>query len=204
MQKIYLIILAALMSGFLFSCHSNTISLEKYALQVKDSTHFGEGAERYLSQDTSTTPPDERLSLIYKDIYGQWKYNRDSDRIDHFTNADNIIKSKNYIGDCEDIASVMFCICRGLKLAPNLCLGEITKEKKGHVWVEVQVCKVQEFDPALHNRLKRVFGGDVSFVLKDSAVFLEFIDTTNVKKYHISHTIDTNGILTPVKEYKLL
>jgi len=89
----------------------------------------------------------------------------------------------------------MLSICHSLKLHCQIALGQ--NKNSGHVWTEVLISRASP-DTATLNKIEHAFGSSIGKAQRKSGYWLQFSPSGSLKKYSLTHTINTTGKLTKV------
>ena len=160
----------------------------------KSRAMFRKPVFKYLNF-VKVKPPDKKLRIIYDDILAKWHYEQDRIGNDQIRNCNEIIKSKKFIGDCEDFSVLLMSFCRSFGINAVFCLGKNKERKSGHIWIEVEICRESEFDNETKEMLNESFDSNIGFSKRDGLVWLIFNFFEVVDYYDLEFIVDSNGKL---------
>ncbi len=175
-------------------------SLENYAAQVQQAARPGPRVRAYLTdlQTPADASPAEVLAAAYYDLLPRWTYAEDPPDEDHFAPAERTLAVENMQGDCEDFAVLMLAICQALELEGRLCLAQRRDSLSGHVWAEVTLSAVADYDNDFAEHIGRLFSADALPYARAGKVYLAFVAPEDFLRYRPTHYVSPEGVLAQV------
>ena len=195
--KKYIIFIIFLGIIFISGCSSNDEfeydNIDEFTNSLIKQSKPDIAVYNYLEyvQDKS---PDEQLYITHIDLIKKWKYVADEVDNDTIKNCNDMITNNDFIGDCDDSSVIMMSICNAIGLEAIFVLGT-TEDFSGHVWVEVKICNIDEYDNFLKTRFDTIFDKNTNITERDSVVWLQLDPHEMLKNYTIRYIVEEDKLI---------
>lgn len=174
------------------SCVISSFSFEEYASELRVASIPGPMVTDLVAT-TDILPPDERLSILYRNLLDEFVFVPDEYGFDHFQSAEAMLKNSPPKGDCEDFCALIVAICRSLKINSRVVIGK--RNNKGHAWVEVLLERDVSPNSYMCNRLKERFGNSASIINRHDGKWLQLSPKHSIDEYKVVYFIEPSGKL---------
>lgn len=187
-----------LLTNLFWAC-KNSASLEDYCQELAKQSTPSEFMKEFIG-DSISLPPDLYILYGYNKLDSKWKYTKESKYKDDVQKAEDIIKNNSFKGDCEDFSVLLMALCRLREIDAVFCLGKnIENKKRGHVWIEIPICAVKNYNEELNSRISKNLSSGVITTKRNDTVWLSFLELDVKKRYELEYTVDSNGTFKNMK-----
>lgn len=173
--------------------------MEDYGKQLANQSQPGYSVRHFVGESISLSP-EKYLFYCSEMLNQRWEHYPESTDKDIIQSAEEMVKKDSFNGDCEDYAVLIMSFCRLKEIDALFCLGQNTHSKdQGHVWIEIPICKKEEFTSTLHERISSYLTDGLSITLRKDAYYLSFISKHDIKNYKLEYMVNINGELITTK-----
>lgn len=184
---------------FFLTCCKENQNLEDYGEYLAEQSIPGVNISNFIG-DSITLPPDMYIFYSYRKLSSKWEYIPEPESEDKIQNAERIIETNTYRGDCEDFSVIIMSICRLRGIDAVFCLGKNLNDiGKGHIWIEVPICDEKNYDNTLKSRINKNLDSNLSIINRNDTIWLSFIEQHAINEYDLEYTVDVKGNLRSFK-----
>lgn len=177
---------------FFVSC-GNKKDFEQYCFKLIEQSVPGYYTAEFTDNNKALSP-EIFLVYSYNQLISKWKHIDEIEGEDIINSAEDIFGSSSYEGDCEDLAVCVMAFCRERNIDAFFCFAKNKRnKKKGHVWVEVPICTIDDYNNDLREKINKISNYDVSAYTKSDIVWLRFTPAEKLQDYKLQYKLDIDG-----------